>query len=345
MKRNDYLNPEEYRDGYYTIPGYETYVINKKGEIRRKFDWSIVTSNHSKSYDTVTLRNPHVDYYSSNSSRQLKVHRLVALTFLYPDDPDTRNLQVNHIDRNRRNNSLENLEWVTPGENMDHLIRTNKEEHNSAFVPVQVRNYSTKEIFTFPSIIACSEFVKIFKDAVADRLSKGPLYIDPNGYQYRKKDFDKPWPEPASDDTTNYTKFGNTEAVLLKEFKKNGLVTEFSSSVELAKYLNIAPSTLSVWLSHNNQPVLPGLIQVARKRNFPGWRKVKNVWIEYGMFQKGKRVVQAINDLTGEKEIYETAKELADAHGLLPSTLDWRLKSNGYKVYSNGYRYGYYPFN
>ena len=47
------------------------------------------------------------------------VHRLVALTYL--DNPDGKP-EVNHIDGDRENNALSNLEWVTPSENMRHAI-------------------------------------------------------------------------------------------------------------------------------------------------------------------------------------------------------------------------------
>ena len=50
------------------------------------------------------------------------VHRLVALQFIDNDDPDNKT-QVDHIDRNRFNNSIENLRWVTPKENYKNSIR------------------------------------------------------------------------------------------------------------------------------------------------------------------------------------------------------------------------------
>ena len=52
---------------------------------------------------------------------QFQAHRLVALTFLENENEDKT---VNHIDGNKNNPRLSNLEWVTPSENSQHAVDT-----------------------------------------------------------------------------------------------------------------------------------------------------------------------------------------------------------------------------
>lgn len=56
----------------------------------------------------------------SPRQRAVMVHRLVALAFLGP--PPDGKTQVNHVDGDPSNNSITNLEYVTPSENVRHSI-------------------------------------------------------------------------------------------------------------------------------------------------------------------------------------------------------------------------------
>lgn len=63
-------------------------------------------------YDCVRL-------YKNGIGEKFSVHRIVAAHFLDDWDPE---LEVNHIDGNRYNNAVENLEMCTHQRNMEHAI-------------------------------------------------------------------------------------------------------------------------------------------------------------------------------------------------------------------------------
>lgn len=70
-------------------------------------------SNHSWGYDYVT-------FSKNNVRKNMFVHRLVALAFI----PNPQNYPViNHKDGNKKNNCVDNLEWCTQKENMQHASK------------------------------------------------------------------------------------------------------------------------------------------------------------------------------------------------------------------------------
>lgn len=102
-------------DTWTKINGYNNYSISKNGQIRNDITGKIKADRiNSRGYSLV-------DLYSNGERQTERVHRLVADTFIpNPDDKP----QVNHRDGNKRNNSVENLEWCTASENMQHAFDT-----------------------------------------------------------------------------------------------------------------------------------------------------------------------------------------------------------------------------
>lgn len=68
--------------------------------------------NHPGGYDSVSV------WYMGKREKRY-VHRLVAAAF-YGDRPD---MVVNHIDHNKKNNRVSNLEWTTPVGNAQHSVK------------------------------------------------------------------------------------------------------------------------------------------------------------------------------------------------------------------------------
>lgn len=78
-----------------------------------------------------------VTLYIEGKRKDFQAHRLVAKAFI----PNDENLpQVNHIDGNPQNNSVENLEWCDAFHNMRHAYRTGLMENAREAAKVTVRN-------------------------------------------------------------------------------------------------------------------------------------------------------------------------------------------------------------
>jgi hypothetical protein len=95
------------------IAGYESfYEISSLGKVRR--------GNKLLKIQTKANLYKKVNLCIKNKQKNKHVHRLVAEAFI--PNPENKP-QVNHIDHNRGNNYLLNLEWVNEKENMQHMAK------------------------------------------------------------------------------------------------------------------------------------------------------------------------------------------------------------------------------
>lgn len=86
-------------------------------------DGVVLCSNEEvKSSSVDTKGYHHISLSNNNQRKTYLIHRLVALHFI----PNPNNLpQVNHIDGNKSNNNVNNLEWVTGSSNIIHSFNNN----------------------------------------------------------------------------------------------------------------------------------------------------------------------------------------------------------------------------
>jgi len=98
---------------YKKIPNFENYSINENGVVINNKGGIKYCRISNKGYFIVNL-------YSNGVGKSLLIHRLVALAFL--DNPQKKPC-VNHIDGDKLNNHVLNLEWVTKSENDKHAYK------------------------------------------------------------------------------------------------------------------------------------------------------------------------------------------------------------------------------
>ena len=121
--------------------GQETdYSVSTEGEVRKDTTNYILSQSSQQDYKFVGL-------LINGKQKRMRVHRMVALTFI--DNPDNKPY-VNHINGNRSDNNVENLEWVTPSENTQHAVNTGlfKSGRNRAVIQY---NLNGERMATFES--------------------------------------------------------------------------------------------------------------------------------------------------------------------------------------------------
>lgn len=107
-----------------------------------KYDYSLTREGKVYSHFSHRFLSTHLDRYGyekvrlvskDNKRHTYSVHRLMLENFSPCENMDT--LQVNHIDGNKLNNHIDNLEWTTCSENVRHAfeigLKTQSGENNN----------------------------------------------------------------------------------------------------------------------------------------------------------------------------------------------------------------------
>lgn len=147
------------------VVGYESdYEINSNGDVRcshsrtlgkrvYKEKHSLLSVSISDGYKVCSLK-------KGKKSKMFKVHRLIALHFI--PNPEQKPC-VNHIDNNRTNNNISNLEWCTPQENNQHMFSQFRHRHGENHYESKLKDADIFFIRNYVSENPLVDLAKIFK--------------------------------------------------------------------------------------------------------------------------------------------------------------------------------------
>lgn len=147
------------------IKDYEgIYQVSNLGRVKRVETDRILKGNkQTQGYLVVNLS-------KNNIASTKRIHRLVAQAFI--PNPENKS-EINHIDENKTNNRVNNLEWSTAKENINHGTR-NKRSSKTKSIAIIATNLKTCESTEFYGARECARQLGLHQASIT-KVLKGRL--------------------------------------------------------------------------------------------------------------------------------------------------------------------------
>ena len=145
---------------------YELYVSNL-GRVKTKDKELVKPKTATKGYMAVS-------FWKSGKKKNVFLHRLVLMT--WKPCKNMKNLTIDHLDHNKRNNSVSNLEWVSEQENIQRAVKDKLVEKETFNLFCKEKFGGNKKILfkrgnkfvSFETMTEAINMVKIFIANVGD---------------------------------------------------------------------------------------------------------------------------------------------------------------------------------
>ena len=147
------------KETWIIINTWDNYAVSNMGRVKNIRNGRVLKLVENGGYLQVNL-------CQNGKKATFRVHRLVALTFI--PNPMCKK-EVNHIDGNKMNNSVDNLEWTTHKENDAHARKMGLKHENK---PVKLIDLETGETYVFYSISEASNFIGVNNSNLCRALKK-----------------------------------------------------------------------------------------------------------------------------------------------------------------------------
>ncbi|UQT03083.1 HNH endonuclease [Serratia phage vB_SmaS-Totoro] len=214
------------------------------------------------------------------------------------------------------------------------VISDSEPVYNETGRIILVRDVFTGEVTEWLSMSQYANHIGLSKDAIAWRLKDTKQRVYPEMKQYKYKGDNSPWRELTNEEKSGLVKHGQANKIFVRDLNANETF-EFNSQTEMANVLGISIPTVTLWLSKNISDIKGSRYLIHRGLTEPKWRHVESIAKELAKNSRAKKVV-VVTNRDGTESTFLSAAEACRVYNIGTTTANWRLKTNGEKVYPDG---------
>lgn len=302
-----------FKNDFFIIPGFTRFAINK--------DSTVISINSGKILKSKinSYGYPYVNVYDPDKGRwrSVSTHILLARTFVHNKDPSSL-FFVNHINGNKLDLRIKNLEWVTSVRNNNHAVETSLRSDNK---PCKIRDIETLKISHFNSVSNCLRtlgFSNLNTKVLKNLNGKIIPHLLLNRFEIKYLDDISDW--FFTKDNRNVNRYLNTgpyEALCTNTDKH----FECKTIQMLSEKLLISEDRILTALKQLNPKTYNGFL--IRKKSSEPWPTE----YEETIFYKPRKLFLK-NKITGEEVYFNSLRKAIMFLGIDKRTFKLRLKKN-----------------
>ena len=309
-----YKKKQEWKEGFYHIPNFPGYVINGKGvlfSLAGSFPRELSVKAWKDSYPAVSIYDPDKKKY-----RRVYLHMLIALTFVENEDYANK-IFVNHIDGNKHNYAVKNLEWVNSVGNNRHMVEAGLSSQN---YPCLVKDHSNGKVYKFPSLsFACRELdIKRSSNMIFWKDGKRISLPIQGRFEFKFEGMEKEWYydthqifKPRNGGKVEWRKVGTNETGIVESMNK------------FSKQNGIDRKVVTSMINTNGRKIVKGFVLRSFNDNTPSeWPS--DVFVERDQPTREFRICK-----DGETKYFHSLNSLARFFKIEPITVLRRMKKFG----------------
>jgi len=319
-------------EGGKEIPGFSNYLAFPDGRVYSKLSGEFMKVSDRTGYNTVSL----ID--DDKKRKKRSVHRLVILTF--GKEVEGKRI-VNHKDGEKTNNSTENLEWTTQGENIKHA-------HDSGLISCRTRRVIKYDSKTGKKINEYNSITEAAKDSdvsygtirrhISGKIKQGRkgVFFRPveTNFHLRRADIEgEIWKLISTHPTYEVSSYGRiysskSDIILRTYTHKSGYVQVKIGTKKTPKNYKIHQLVAYAFLG---PPPQDGRRYIAHHKDAnPSNNHAENLeWVTYSKnalerYKTGNRKMKKVKEVSEDGEtikIYENAVEAAKELGVQYQTV------------------------